>query len=211
MIKIAIYSGDTLYARMLMHELHSVYVPQSIEIFINNREAELDRKRDIVIVDLDGHFTSHDFSLFNVIGFSSDIEALSTKKNSFCREILHRPFIIDELKDAVLRIIESHSEEKNEISTSSNGTEALTFNDNSTVTFAGDKIHLSSNEYKILLLLAQNQSKAVSRCEINKLLGGDYGNMCDVYICKIRSKLAEHSDKKMIFTVRNQGYMFKLK
>lgn len=211
MMKIAIFSGDILYARMLMHELHSVYAPESLKVYVNNRETVLDRKQDIVIVDLDGHYTGHDFSSLNVIGFSSDVEALSAKKNSFCKEILHRPFIIDELKNAVLRIIKNHSEEKIDISQSNNDKDSLIFNDNSTVTFAGDRIHLSSNEYNVLLLLAKNHSKAVSRNEINSVLGNDCGNMCDVYVCKIRSKLAEHSNKKMIYTVRNHGYMLKLK
>ena len=48
-------------------------------------------------------------------------------------------------------------------------------------------------------------------CGGYQILGKDSGNMCDVYICKLRSKLSSVSNEKVIFTVRNKGYMLKLK
>jgi DNA-binding response OmpR family regulator len=55
--------------------------------------------------------------------------------------------------------------------------------------------------------LWQERGKAVSRKLLEEITGanGD-GNMVAVYISRLRSKLEEATDKKIILTVRDIGY-----
>ena len=82
--------------------------------------------------------------------------------------------------------------------------------DESSLELFGKKVHLSKNEYAMLDKLAENVGLPVSREELNKVLSSSVGNMCDVYICHLRAKLESVSDKKLIFTVREKGYMLKI-
>ena len=91
------------------------------------------------------------------------------------------------------------------------GAKGFGFDENNNIVFCGNRIHLSKNEYDILSLLDKKRSEPVSREEINRVLGGECGNMCDVYICRIRRKLSAFRNEKLIYTVRNRGYMLKLK
>ena len=50
------------------------------------------------------------------------------------------------------------------------------------------------------------QWKTMRKEELQKLFGNDSSNICDVYICKLRKKLEEASNQKLILTVREKGY-----
>ena len=85
----------------------------------------------------------------------------------------------------------------------------LVFGENNNIIFCGNRLHLSKNEYDVLSLLDNNLGEPVSREKINHILGGECGNMCDVYICRLRAKLADLCKEKLIYTVRNLGpYIF---
>ena len=68
------------------------------------------------------------------------------------------------------------------------------------------KAVLSENEFTVLSALCLAGGKAVSRAELDELLGVSEGNMSDVYICRLRKKLEELSSQKVIYTVRGIGY-----
>lgn len=70
----------------------------------------------------------------------------------------------------------------------------------------GRKAVLSENEFAVLSALCLASGKAVSRAELDELLGVSEGNMSDVYICRLRKKLEELSTQKVIYTVRGIGY-----
>lgn len=70
----------------------------------------------------------------------------------------------------------------------------------------GRKAVLSENEFAVLSALCLASGKAVSRAELDELLGVSEGNMSDVYICRLRKKLEELSSQKVIYTVRGIGY-----
>lgn len=71
----------------------------------------------------------------------------------------------------------------------------------------GKRIDLTDNEMLIFRALWDEEGKAVNRKQLEKLTGanGD-GNMVAVYISRLRSKLEDATDKRMILTVRDVGY-----
>ena len=75
-----------------------------------------------------------------------------------------------------------------------------------TVRYMGRHVSLSEYEARLLLRLCSSVEHPVSRKELNALLGADDGNIADVYICKLRKKLEEVGEKRIIYTVRSQGY-----
>ena len=75
-----------------------------------------------------------------------------------------------------------------------------------TVRYRGRNISLSDYEMRLLVRLCRNKDEAVSREELNLLLGAESGNIADVYICRLRKKLEEGDGKRVIFTVRSKGY-----
>lgn len=75
-----------------------------------------------------------------------------------------------------------------------------------TVGYLGRSISLSDHEIKILQRLCQSNGEAVSREELNLLLGAESGNIADVYICRLRKKLEESDRRRVIFTERSKGY-----
>ena len=74
-----------------------------------------------------------------------------------------------------------------------------------------EEYQLSEYEMKLLCYLCDRATEAVSRAELSELLGADKGNICDVYVCHLRKKLEKNGDRKVIYTIRNKGYMTKYK
>jgi two-component system OmpR family response regulator len=76
----------------------------------------------------------------------------------------------------------------------------------SRVTFAGNPVKLTSQEYRLLAYLAHHRGKVVSRTElVEHLYDQDFdrdSNTIEVFIGRLRKKL----DANMIQTVRGLGY-----
>jgi DNA-binding response OmpR family regulator len=77
----------------------------------------------------------------------------------------------------------------------------------------GEKIDLSAKEYALLELLIMNKGMVLSRDTIEEHLW-DYeyegaSNMVDVYIRYLRKKIDEGHSRKLIQTVRGQGYVMR--
>lgn len=77
------------------------------------------------------------------------------------------------------------------------------------VVLDGERYILSDYEMRVLKLLCERSGTAVSREELMSILGAEDGNMCDVYICRLRKKLELGGERKVIYTVRGKGYMTK--
>ena len=75
------------------------------------------------------------------------------------------------------------------------------------VTLEETYIPLSRHEFNTLELLCQNTGKCVSRESIREILNSTDGNISDVYISHLRSKLELPFGRKIIYTVRSKGYM----
>lgn len=78
---------------------------------------------------------------------------------------------------------------------------------------AGKEIRLSAKEFSLLEYLIRNKDKVVSREQIeNSMYNYDYEggtNVVDVYIRYLRKKIDEGFGKKLIHTVRGQGYVIR--
>lgn len=82
-----------------------------------------------------------------------------------------------------------------------------------TVTRGGVNIDLSAKEFALLELLLMNVGVVMSRQKIEEHLWDyDYegaSNMVDVYIRYLRKKIDDGHDRKLIQTVRSQGYVIR--
>lgn len=71
----------------------------------------------------------------------------------------------------------------------------------------GGTVRLSVYEHTVLKYLCERVGEAVSREELNAVLGESKSNMADVYVCHLRRKFKEVTEKNIIKTVRQKGYM----
>ncbi len=75
------------------------------------------------------------------------------------------------------------------------------------------EIRLSSKEYNILLHLALNRGRVISRSRLAEhIYDIDFdldSNIIDVYINYLRNKIDKGNSRKLIHTVRGAGYMIK--
>ena len=82
----------------------------------------------------------------------------------------------------------------------------------STVTVGERSLELTMKEYAVLEYLVHNRDRLLDRDQIAEhVWGGDFpgeSNLVDVYIGRLRRKLAEAGMEDSITTVRNGGYRF---
>lgn len=204
MIKISFSSKDALFASMLGTEIES----------LGSEYKTVSEKAEISIVDLDTFLLTERFNNSYIIGFSRNEKLLPEKTIEKCAVLLHRPFLVEDLK----KLIKDYADNREALTDytikttviDDTGEAFILDNASSSLQLGEKKIHLSSNEYAILSKLYDNLGASVSREELNKVLSSAAGNMCDVYICHLRTKLESDGNKKFIFTVRGKGYMLKI-
>ena len=77
------------------------------------------------------------------------------------------------------------------------------------ITRRGQRVELSPKEYQLAALLLENRGQVVSRRQIaDRVWGLDIpadGNALDVQVRRLRSKLDEPFEKKLLHTVRGIG------
>ena len=121
---------------------------------------------------------------------------------------MDRPVDIVKLRRLILDGIQSATEPTSRDVSSSFSEKTMLFDESErSVTLCGEDILLSDYEFRILKTLSENAGKSVSREELSALIGASEGNMCDVYICRLRKKLERDGERKIIHTVRGKGYM----
>jgi DNA-binding response OmpR family regulator len=194
---------------MLKSELEDMRM--CVSVLVNEYDACLDDK-GIIIADLDGDLTSREFGGSEIIGFSRNEAEVSKSVLNKCHSVFHRPFLIEDLKKTVVKLIsEKDSFEGENILAVKDFQEDVRLKlDRECVYLDGKRIGLSGNEYALLKILYDNVSQPVSREKLNAVLSSSDGNMCDVYICHLRSKLEKGGSEKFIFTVRGKGYILKI-
>ena len=74
------------------------------------------------------------------------------------------------------------------------------------IAFSGSLLTLSDYEMRLLERLCTSSGEAVTREELNRLLGAENGHIADVYVHHLRRKLAKVCGKGHIQTVRGVGY-----
>lgn len=121
-----------------------------------------------------------------------------------------KPFEFPELVARLKAIIRRHKGEASPLIS----IDDLTIDINTrTVKRGGQEIKLSSREYKILVYLALNKGRVLSRDQIaENIYDPDHdheSNIVDVYINFLRNKIDKDHDHKLILTVRGEGYTIK--
>ena len=201
-MKVYVYSSNEAFARMLAFEAESI--GRKYEAFSNLQEGY--ENGGIIVLDLDSGYAKNDFSGNPIIGFSENEGKLDKATVNKCRVILHRPFLISELLDS----IESLAQDALGEAVVGGDDVSLRFLKDGLVTVDGKGVKLSTNEYAMLTLLYEKLGDPVSREELSAVLSSSEGNMCDVYICKLRTKLQSVSNRKFIYTVRSKGYKLEI-
>ena len=201
-MKVYVYSSNDAFARMLAFESESL--GRKYKAFANSSETP--EGGSIIVLDLDSGYAKNEFDGSHIIGFSENEGKLDKATVNKCRVILHRPFLIDALLDHIEALAEEHTDREN----ADKQTVPLCFLKNGLVTIDGRGVKLSANEYAMLKLLFERAGEPVSREELSSVLSSSEGNMCDVYICKLRTKLESVSSRKLIYTVRSRGYTLKI-
>jgi len=79
------------------------------------------------------------------------------------------------------------------------------------VLFRGRSVQLSAMEYRLLEYLVMRAGQTVSKADIAEHLYSSFSenvsNVVEVYICSLRKKLGSGSNREVIHTLRNQGYV----
>ena len=128
-------------------------------------------------------------------------------------DYLIKPFSFDELLARIRVLLRRNSSNANadNIYRIAN----LTVDINSRSVFRDDRsIKLSTREFTILEYLVRNKGKVLSRDSIEQHIWDyDYEggtNVVDVYIRNLRKKIDDGYSPKLIYTVRNIGYVMKV-
>ena len=204
-MNISILSSDVLFARMLMLEIEGMRKGHSVKL----NDHDLTDGGQLVILDLDSPYASGAFENTNIIGFSKNEKAVPAENADKCRVLLHRPFLISKFLEQV-ELFDRDAERPLPKEDKTDVGPRLCFLRDGLITLDGRGIHLSRNEYALLSRLYEKKGEPVSRDEIGKILSSSDGNISDVYIFKLRSKLEAGGAERLIYTVRSKGYMLKI-
>ncbi len=125
-------------------------------------------------------------------------------------DYLTKPFAFEELTARVRALLRRSENQKSTILTAADLKVDLVSHG---VTRNDSEIILTQKEYSILEYLLRNKNKIISRIKLIEHVY-DYHfdtetNVIDVYINKLRSKVDQGFDKKLIHTVRGSGYVLK--
>ncbi|MCJ2132157.1 response regulator transcription factor CtrA [Methylobacterium sp. E-045] len=126
-------------------------------------------------------------------------------------DYLTKPFHKDELVARIHAIVRRSKGHAQSVITTGDLTVNL---DEKMVAIAGNRVHLTSKEYQILELLALRKGTTLTKeMFLNHLYGGmdePELKIIDVFICKLRKKLANASSgKNYIETVWGRGYVLR--
>ncbi|MBE6547716.1 MAG: response regulator transcription factor [Ruminococcaceae bacterium] len=212
-MKICILTDNQRFYRMLELELTEMGfdVIEHKDIFSNLGAA--------VLCDLD----FCEYELIKELSVSSDIygwsshDADENPRAQFCTCIFHRPFLMSELRQALSRYITGSQETavsrqspQKRVSEFGRRKNMLTCNHaKKEAVFGATSIPLSPAEADVLKLLCDRRGEVVTRQELEGLFGNPDGNITDVYICKLRSKIDNKLGVKFIYTVKGKGYVLK--
>jgi two-component system, OmpR family, copper resistance phosphate regulon response regulator CusR len=81
------------------------------------------------------------------------------------------------------------------------------------VSRCGRRLNLTAKEYALLEFLALNQGRVVGRAEIAEHVWDEnfdpFSNVIDVYVKRLRAKLETGAGRRLIHTLRGEGYVLR--
>lgn len=193
---VLILSQDAVFARMLELELEAMH----FSVALNSAPAG--RQNDLILVDLDSASIPRKVGEARIVGFTRHFEVSALDAERRCSMILHRPFQMRVLREEVA-LLDATAEEREE----QKGAENLEITLKGNILTLGEKaLTLRPKESAVMSCLLANRGTAVSREQLSALIGESETNKTDVHVCYLRRKIATHTDRPIIKTVRGKGY-----
>ena len=205
-----IFSKNEQMCKLIKNEL--LLADFKTKTFDNPRN-DIEGRFDVIVIDESSIEPSSISFIRSFISKNSDsvkiciLESEESQKSLWgFNKYLSFPFRLEELRSLITTPKQSDSEPDDK----ANADTAKCFfadKDHRGVTLGGTYISLSQYEFNTLALLCANSGNCVSREDILKALNSTDGNISDVYISHLRSKLELVLGLKIIYTVRKKGYM----
>lgn len=193
---VLILSQDAIFARMLELELEAMH----FSVAVNSAPAG--RQNDLILVDLDSASIPRKVGEARIVGFTRHFEVSALDAERRCSMILHRPFQMRVLREEVA-LLDATAEEREE----QKGAENLEITLKGNILTLGEKaLTLRPKESAVMSCLLANRGTAVSREQLSAIIGESETNKTDVHVCYLRRKIATHTDRPIIKTVRGKGY-----
>jgi DNA-binding response OmpR family regulator len=145
-----------------------------------------------------------------ILTIKNSVENRVEGLDSGADDYLIKPFAVPELLARIRTILRRNSDDKS-TTLNAGDLELETLRREAFVN--KNFINLTPKEYSILELLMYNKNRVLSRLSIAEYVWGDnfdlfnMTNFVDVHIKNIRKKLDEHTEKKIIKTIRGIGFM----
>lgn len=208
--EVKIISDDIIFARMIVLELAIEKINASI---FHLTEMSSDTK-GAYIADAD---CIEDKALEQLISETDKIIIYSYEERLTSDELgkviwLRRPFKTEKLLSAISDMLNGRKSDYVSGNVEADNRE-LILEGNSVVNYCGEHFILTKREYELIEYLYKNRGRCVSRDEaVTKVWNYEFTgntNVVDVYIRYLREKIDEKTGVKLIYTVRNKGYMIK--
>lgn len=129
-------------------------------------------------------------------------------------DYIHKPFIPRELLARVKNILRRANESGGTAASAKAlhfATWILDLNAHHLVDAAGVVVSLSSGEFRLLKMLADNPNRVLSRDQLLEVFSNreaaPFDRTIDVMISRLRRRLNDDGEEPLIKTVRNEGYM----
>lgn len=187
---IAICGKDTRFCRMLELELRA----QGYTVARSPHSGHF----RLWIIDSDTvTLTDHD-RLY--LGFTRDEAALAEDQRAMLHAVLHRPFTMEELRHAVMRLLSPEH-------TLSVRPHLPLIHTAHGFELDGEPMKLTDAEMQVLQYLYEHRGETVTREELCEILKSESNpKLADVYVCLLRKKLESTGLPRLLFTVRGVGY-----
>lgn len=210
--EVMIITDDVIFAKMLVLELAKEKITSSVSLTAEtprNFKGLYIADADYISEKLTERLTSD--SDDNVILFSYNLpETAANQRNT---KWMCRPFIMADFCTAVTDMLTGESNAPIDNAVIQPAHAEFSLKGNGSVSFCGKNILLTRREYELLEYLYKNSGRAVSRNEaVTSVWNYEFTgntNVVDVYIRYLREKIDENVGVKLIYTVRNKGYMIK--
>lgn len=219
-MRILLIEDDTATARsielMLRSESYNVYTTE-----LGEEGVDLGKlyDYDIILLDLNlpdmsgyevlralrvGKIVSPILILSGLGTIEDKVKGLGFGADDYLTKPFHKNELVARIQ-AIVRRSKGHAESEIAIG------DLLVDLDRRTVTVGGQSIHVTGKEYQMLELLALHKGSTLSKdIFLNQLYGGldePAAKIIDVFVCKLRKKLANASDgRNYIQTVWGRGY-----
>lgn len=216
---VIIVSADTVFARMLELELRKEHIHAKTVTDVTGTPAliYLTSSYPLSVFDADllGNEPPSDSPVLKKS--SSRFVVFSREKPDLFPEnaaaFFIRPFDIRSFVGTIKKLLSGNEEAKEEMNIKKTPHFKLDFK-TKRVIYGDVTVRLSSKEFELFALLYSKKGKTVTKDEIKKEIWSDISNtpsnIDNVYIRYLREKLDNTLGLRLIYTVRNKGYMLKL-